>query len=300
VPLAAPHVPAQPAVTTYFNASYQAYYEQGQVVGISVFAYEVTEQVRARQQVQDLNAELQVANKELHASNADLTRTTADLDNFIYTASHDLKTPISNIEGLLGLLDELLPAAVRQDEIVRPVLDRMQDSVERFGRTIGHLTDVSKLQAEFAQPAEVVSLAALIEEVHQDLWPQFQEADAQLEVAVDGVQPRTFSPKNLRSLLYNLVSNALKYRHPSRPALVRITCVPAGPRLVLTVQDNGLGLSAAQQARLFQLFQRLHTHVEGTGVGLYAVKKIVENAGGTIAVESQEGVGTTFTLTFPA
>ena len=69
---------------------------------------------------------------------------------------------------------------------------------------------------------------------------------------------------------------------------------------MLTVQDNGLGMSEAQQRQLFGLFQRLHTHVEGTGVGLYITKRLVENGGGTIAVESHVDVGTTFTLTFPA
>ena len=70
--------------------------------------------------------------------------------------------------------------------------------------------------------------------------------------------------------------------------------------VVLTVQDNGLGMSEVQQRQLFGLFQRLHTHVEDTGVGLYITKRLVENAGGTIAVQSQPGVGTTFTVTFPA
>ena len=68
---------------------------------------------------------------------------------------------------------------------------------------------------------------------------------------------------------------------------------------MLTVQDNGLGLSEPQQRQLFGLFQRLHTHVEGTGVGLYIVKRLVENGGGTIEVHSQPDVGTTFTVTFP-
>jgi signal transduction histidine kinase len=68
---------------------------------------------------------------------------------------------------------------------------------------------------------------------------------------------------------------------------------------VLTVQDNGLGMSASQQERLFQAFQRLHTHVEGTGVGLYMIKRLIENAGARIAVASQPGEGTTFTVTFP-
>jgi signal transduction histidine kinase len=73
-----------------------------------------------------------------------------------------------------------------------------------------------------------------------------------------------------------------------------------GPAVVLTVQDNGLGLSELQQRQLFGLFQRLHTHVEGTGVGLYLIKRLIENADGTITVQSQPGVGTTFTVTLPA
>ena len=69
---------------------------------------------------------------------------------------------------------------------------------------------------------------------------------------------------------------------------------------MLAVQDNGLGLDQTQQGRLFQVFQRLHTHVEGSGVGLYMVKRLVENAGGTIAVQSQPDVGSIFTVTLPA
>jgi signal transduction histidine kinase len=273
---------------------------QSHISRIAVMWSEVTDQVLARQQVQALNEELTATNQALYASNANLARTNADLDNFIYTASHDLKAPISNIEGLLNLLPELLPEAVRQDELVQPVLLRMQESAERFKRTIGHLTDVSKLQVEFAQPARPVRLATVIEEVRQDLLLPFTEAGAQLDVAVDSTEPRVFSEKNLRSLIYNLLSNALKYRHPGRVPHIRVACVPQGTSLVLTVQDNGLGLSEQQQQRVFQLFQRLHTHVEGTGVGLYMVKKILEHVGGTVALQSQEGVGTTFTLTFPA
>jgi signal transduction histidine kinase len=80
---------------------------------------------------------------------------------------------------------------------------------------------------------------------------------------------------------------------------VLFTCTCEENRQLLRVQDNGLGLSSAQQARLFGLFQRMHSHVEGTGIGLYMVKKIVENAGGTLSVESELGEGTTFTLSLP-
>ena len=285
----------------YFTYIEQARYDEyGQIDGVYVVAYEVTDQVLARQQVQRLNQELTAANQELYAANTQLTRTNVDLDNFIYTASHDLKAPITNIEGLLHLLKTALPSAVRADTLVASVLTRMHGSVERFTRTIAHLTDVTKLQTEFAQPAVRLVLADVVEDVRQDLLPLLTETSAQLDVAVDNCQPRVFSEKNLRSILYNLLSNALKYRHSGRAPHIRIACATEGKELVLTMQDNGLGVSELQQKHLFQLFQRLHTHVEGSGLGLYMVKKIVENAGGTIGVQSQVNVGTTFTVRFPA
>ena len=81
--------------------------------------------------------------------------------------------------------------------------------------------------------------------------------------------------------------------------MVRLRCHTSQAQVVLEVQDNGLGLNEAQQEQLFQMFQRLHSHVEGSGVGLYMVKKIVENAGGTISVRSETGVGSTFVVTLP-
>jgi len=116
---------------------------------------------------------------------------------------------------------------------------------------------------------------------------------------VAGCPVVTFSEKNLRSVIYNLLSNALKYRSPERPLRVQLTCAQVGQRVQLRVQDNGLGLDERQQSRLFGLFQRLHTHVEGTGIGLYMVKKMVENVGGSITVQSQLGVGSTFTVYLP-
>ena len=100
-------------------------------------------------------------------------------------------------------------------------------------------------------------------------------------------------------MVYNLLSNVLKYRHPNRLHQVRIAYHQEGVYSVLTVQDNGLGLNLTQgQDKLFALFQRLHTHVEGTGIGLYMVKKMLENAGGHIEVESQLSQGMTFRVYF--
>lgn len=306
VPLTFRPAVGRPPQTIYFNFTYQAYQQDGHTQGVSVFAYDATEQVRARQQVQDLNEELAAINEELTAtneelneSNAQLTRTNVDLDTFIYTASHDLKAPISNIEAILLALRDTLPAEVRQDELVAQLLEMLQGTVARFQLTISQLTDITKLQLAHAGPAEPVQLAQVVEHVRQDLTPLLQQAATQLTVEVASDLVVSFSPANLRSIVYNLLSNASKYRDPTRPSQVLVRATQTAQAVVLTVQDNGLGMSEVQQRQLFGLFQRLHTHVEGTGVGLYIVKRLVENGGGTITVQSQPDVGTIFTVLFP-
>jgi len=277
----------------YFTFLYQPRRnERGAVDGILAFVFEVTEQVRTRQQAQGLAAELTTAN-------AQLVRTNVDLDNFIYTASHDLKAPISNIEGLLYLLQDELPAEVAQNAEIAPTLTRMLDAVERFKRTIAHLTEVSKLQKEHAPAAAPVNLAAVVEDVRQDLVPLLQQMGAKLVIDVTILPPIQFSEKNLRSVVYNLLSNALKYHSPDRAPRVDVRAHVRAGHTVLEVHDNGLGIAPEHLPRLFTMFQRFHDHVDGSGIGLYMVKRMVDNAGGRIEVHSQLGAGTTFFVHLP-
>jgi len=276
----------------------------GQLDGVLDFTYDVSEQVRTRHQVEALNQELedrvQARTQELHDTNGQLRRTNADLDTFVYTASHDLKAPITNVEGLLLALHEVLPAEVRQAELVAELLRLLQDTVGRFRFTITQLTDLVRLQQSQSGPVEPVALGALLEAVCQDLAPEIQAAGATVHWLVPADLHVPFTPANLRSIVYNLLSNAVKYRAPDRPAQVWIRAEQQADAVVLAVQDNGLGLDQTQQGRLFQVFQRLHTHVEGSGVGLYMIKRLIENGGAAIAVRSEPSVGTTFTVTFRA
>jgi PAS domain S-box-containing protein len=258
------------------------------------FVLDITEAKRAE-------AALRESQRQLQRSNEQLTRTNIDLDNFIYTASHDLKSPITNIEGLLYELQAQLPAATQQAADVAPLLTMMQESVTRFQRTIGHLSDLTKLQKEHEEFLTEVQLQPVIDDVLQDLQPLLKATGAQLEVELAACPSVLFSVKNLRSVVYNLLSNALKYRHPARPPRVRIYCHPdrVGKCLVLCVQDNGLGIKASRCPELFTMFRRLHNHVEGSGIGLYMVKRIVENVGGRIEVDSELDVGTTFSVHLP-
>lgn len=206
----------------------------------------------------------------------DLTRLNRDLDSSICTASHDLKQPVANIERLLTPIRQGLAAPSGAVEVL---LDMMQQAAERFQRTSEQLVDIPRLQQAGGLPAEPVELAAVVEEVRLDLLPQLQAAGGQLLVEVPAGTTLVFSPKNLRSIVYNLLSNALKYRDPARVLRVQVRSYSAGDFQVLEMQDNGLGLDTTKLQKVFGLLQRQHDHVAGSGVGLYTVKQLIDNAG---------------------
>jgi PAS domain S-box-containing protein len=299
-------MPYREGLVKHIRTDYIPDVQHGAVAGFYTLVTDITSQTEALGRVQELNEELAAINEEMQATNEELrdandrlNYTNVDLDTFVYTASHDLKAPIANIEGLLHALREQLPAAVRQDPEIAKLLGFMHGSVERFQRTLVHLTDISKLQQAHAEPAELVDLAAQVEAVRLDLAPALAAAHGQLSVDISGCPTVRFSPKNLRSIVYNLLSNAVKYQMPQRPPLVQLRAFCLNNQIHLEVRDNGLGLSEEEQGKLFVMFRRLHTHVEGTGVGLYMVKRMVENAGGSIQVQSEPGVGSTFTVLLP-
>ncbi|SNR29340.1 PAS domain-containing sensor histidine kinase [Hymenobacter mucosus] len=238
------------------------------------------------------------AQLQLQQNNQQLKRANIDLDNFVYTASHDLRAPISNIEGLLYALLQEIPVATQAEGEVQPILQMMQDSVDRFKKTINHLTDVSKLQREFDQPVVAVELLPVVLGVQLDLAPLIEQTTAEVIIEVAAKLFISLSEKNLRSVVYNLLSNAIKYRHPERPVRIQLSAKQEANHVVLRVQDNGLGLDENSQRNLFTMFQRFHDHVEGSGIGLYMIKKIVENMGGWIEVHSNLQAGSTFSVYF--
>ncbi|RSK50358.1 PAS domain-containing protein [Hymenobacter rigui] len=278
---------------------------QGRFEGYVGTVFDIHEQKQAEQALQRLTSKLRIArdqaenlNTELQASNEQLRRTNVDLDNFIYTASHDLKAPITNIEGLVNLLQNQIPAGNPLMPEIQPLLSMMRESVTRFQRTLEHLSDVTKLQKEYDQPVTQVNLAAMLQDVQLDLRPLIEEAGAHISIDVTACPSISFAAKNLRSVVYNLLSNALKYRSSERPVQVQVRCYQEPGFSVLSVQDNGLGLEARQQQELFTMFRRFHPGIEGSGIGLYMVKKVVENMGGKLMVASVPGVGSTFSAYF--
>ncbi|HWZ21324.1 MAG TPA: hybrid sensor histidine kinase/response regulator [Cytophagaceae bacterium] len=247
------------------------------------------------ERVQKRTEELYKKNTELEAKNTELIRVNNDLDNFIYTASHDLKAPVANIEGLLNAL---FTEFNLDNEHYLKIKEMTIFSINKFKNTILDLTKISNVQKDNNDSdIESLNFKELIEDVKSTIKDTIEKNKAQIitNLAVSEIK---FSKKNMRSILYNLISNAVKYCSPDRLPVVTITTKKADDGILLSVSDNGLGIDPDYQHKLFGMFKRLHDHVEGSGIGLYIVKRIIENNGGRIEVKSELDAGTTFNVYF--
>jgi len=264
---------------------------EGKVVLVAGSTRDISEHKKSEQAIK-------IKNEELTDLNNQLIRVNSDLDNFIYTASHDLKAPISNIEGLVNALREFLSTQALENSVVDDLLDMIMGSIQRFHTTIKDLSDITKLQRLNEEAEHLIDVEEVIEDIKKDLFFLVKEANAQIQLTFGKVRHINFSPKNLRSVFYNLISNSLKYKSPERDPVIVISCSEIEEYIVVTVEDNGLGMDLTYETSIFGMFRRLHNHVEGTGIGLYIVKKIMDNADGKIEVESEVGKGSVFKLYF--
>ncbi|GAB2963769.1 hypothetical protein GCM10027048_36160 [Hymenobacter coalescens] len=231
---------------------------------------------------------------EMEARHAELLRINQDLDNFVYTASHDLRQPIDNMAGIF----QELTRSARFDDPETPVLMTMfEHSLDQIYTTIQELSALVQVQKQSMQVApEEVRLERLTQEVLHSIGEQIRGAGAVVETDFSALPAIHFVRPNLQSVLYNLISNAVKYRSPERPPRIRVwTERDEQGHSVLSVQDNGLGIDLQRYGgELFQLFRRFHDHVPGSGTGLYLVQRLVQAHGGQLEVESTPGEGTTF------
>ncbi len=212
-------------------------------------------------------------------------------------ASHDLKAPIANLEGLAMVFTKRLKAKFSLDEEQKEIISLVVSSVERLKSTISSLTEIAKAQKEEVEE-EVVSVDEILGEVAEDLIKLSSPIRVEIHKGLE-VDKIKIATKHLRSILYNLLSNAIKFRSQTKTPEIHLIAIKEGNYLLLTVEDNGIGIEEHNLQKLFTMFKRFHTHVEGTGIGLYIIKRIVENLGGKIGVESKVGEGSKFSVWLP-
>jgi signal transduction histidine kinase len=231
---------------------------------------------------------------------SDLKRALHARDEFLATASHDLRNPLSTIQSAAELLERSLDEPQARDRLAS-CADHIQSAAKRMAQQLDAFLDVSRLEA--GRPLELkkrqYDLMPLVRQVLADCQQTTQrhrlllEGPALLAASVDAAR--------LQRVVGNLIGNAIKYSPDGGEVNVKVEAHDTD--VIITVRDRGIGIPGSDQARVFERFQR-GTNVEGrfagTGIGLAGAKQIVEQHGGAITVKSQVGKGSTFTVRFPA
>ena len=265
-------------------------------LGLALFAALglVARAIRSQERIRLINLALGRSNDALERQAEELVRSNSELDQFASIASHDLQEPLRKVRTFTERVSDT--EADNLSERGQDYLRRANSSAERMQVLIEDLLRFSRVTTH-ARPFAPVDLAAVTAEVLDDLSEQVRRAGARVEV---GALPtiRADAPQ-MRQLLQNLISNALKFRRDDVAPVVRVDCEVRGGWLTLTVADNGIGFDPQYAQRIFRVFERLHGRgtYPGTGIGLALCRKIAERHGGTVAASSTPGEGATFTVT---
>jgi two-component system CheB/CheR fusion protein len=233
--------------------------------------------------------ELKSVQQDLDQKNKILLRINADLEHFIHAASHDLLAPLGNIETSINIMNKI----ALSDAKLHDFLYMINTSVKKFRELITDIATIAKVEGDMIA-LEMVDLEETIQNIEWSLEDKIQASGAVIIRDLE-VKQLLFSKKNLRSIVYNLISNAIKFRREESP-VIHIATKNDGDHIILTVADNGKGIPARSMKQIFDLYGRLNQDVEGHGIGLYLAKKIVNAAGGNIVVASEPGIGTTFSI----
>jgi signal transduction histidine kinase len=226
----------------------------------------------------------------------ELERRNAELERFTYTVSHDLRTPLVTVRGFVDLLEK--DVAAGEVQRVEGDLARIRSATATMETLLRELLELSRV-GRVMNPPETVSLAALARQAVTLLQGRLRAAGVRVEIQPDLPSVRGDRIR-LLEVLQNLMENAVKFRSGQGEPVVEVGSRPGPDGPVVFVRDNGIGIDPRYHDRVFALFERLDPRVEGTGVGLALVRRIVEVHGGRVWVESDgAGKGATFCFTLP-
>lgn len=243
--------------------------------GVIVTFVDITERVRVMRQLEKANS---------------------DRETMLFALNHDIRQPLSTIRMIADLLHEDVRDTVEKED-----MDRSSASLERAVITINELLTALDAHLRGAQEAALknvpVEMNAVLAEVQLSMKEDLMDGNCEIEKKLLG-DPVIFPQAKLRSIIFNLLSNALKFHKPEGPLHLVVSSRNEKEHVVLSVQDNGIGIDPADHERIFDQNIRIKHNIAGTGMGLYIIRRMVESEGGRIEVESAQGEGTTFSVYF--
>jgi PAS domain S-box-containing protein len=248
--------------------------ETGEVVASLSITLDVTGTVRYQRQVEEQNR---------------------DLHDFTYMVSHDLKAPIFTIKGMVGVIEE--DFATRLDPDLKEILGHISQATRRLDQLVTGVLHYSRVSFQ-ENALERIHLVTIFDDIKRDTERLLREVGGALTFPSDMPELRSDRLK-LYQIFSNLVGNSIKYREPTRPLMVAVDVrrLDDNRSVAITVSDNGVGIPSDKFEAVFRPFQRAHTgQVEGSGIGLATVKKLVEKLGGEVTISNSSPAGTTITV----
>lgn len=256
---------------------------------------DVSDLKRAQAEVNRLNSELE---QRVEERTKQLNEANKEMAAFTYTASHDLRSPIRAIVGFARAIRE--DSGHLLDDENRDYLERIISASDRMMQLIDDLLKYTRVGKQIVQ-LRPLALSDIFRAVLQEFEPRVKSVNGAVDLSPH--MPRVLGdPTLLQQIFANLIDNALTYRKPNQPLLIRITCREEPNDVVVTIADNGIGIAPEHHRRIFEVFQRLHSNdvYPGTGIGLATVERAVEKLGGKAWVESELGKGSAFHIRLKA
>ena len=216
----------------------------------------------------------------------------ADHEILLDTISHDIKNPLANLVLAIELFKGVSPDDEKEFNSLLKIVD---NALTKMHILIKELTEVRKDHHKYKAEEELLNFEHILEDVRLTLSDNIIAANA-IIISEINISAITFSKRKLRTIIYNLISNAIKFKAAERQPEIIVTTNKENDFIVISVKDNGMGIGESKFDAIFSKYYRLENAIEGSGIGLYLVKEIVSNAGGKVLVKSQLGKGTEFKI----
>ena len=260
---------------------------------VHVHIQNITDRKQSEEKMQELNSalEVEITKAELNAKQIEIKN--RELEELAYVAAHDLKAPVTNLNVLIEMIDT---HSIQGDKDIE-LFNKLKNNIEQVYKKVFSLNDVINFKTTLKDKKELLEFKRVFKEVEQSIHDQLNSANITLDADFSECPEIEYPPLHLNRILHNLLTNSMKFKSPDRLLKIEVKTRKINGSVCLNVKDNGLGFDAEKQGgKVFGLFKRLHTHVEGVGVGLYIVKSIVETHGGKIEVISRPNEGALFTI----
>ena len=222
----------------------------------------------------------------------DLERLVADHEILLDTISHDIKNPLANLVMAIELFKDVSP---NDQTEFKTLLEFVDVALTKMNNIITDLTEIRKDGHKYKTENELLIFEDILEDVRLTLSDDIYAAKAIITSKIN-VSEITFSKRKLRTIIYNLINNAVKFKATKRQPEIIVTTHKKKEFMVISVKDNGIGIAKNKFEAIFSKYYRLENDIEGSGIGLYLIKEIVNNAGGKVVVKSQVNRGTEFQI----